>query len=189
MLVFCFLRDFLTFLPTRVCMMIQTVTAWNWTIREAQNPASLQATGENWTLGNRLFKAFFSPKEQWLHADSVLQRQEDETDWLCFCRNGKQLLSLVLTSSHSVLTGGHHSDGTRGFSSPQSSLQEPFTHVSNRPSAQTPSYLPGTFELKTCCVIFHHILCWRYKVSGLLFLMFLLMLLRQILTDAVAACT
>lgn len=56
-LVFHFLKVFLYFLPSRVCMMIQTVTARNWTIQAAQNPASLQATGENWTLGTGLFSS------------------------------------------------------------------------------------------------------------------------------------
>lgn len=95
------------------------------------------------------------PQRNWM----VTRRQVAEArgrNWLSvfFVSMEKQLLSLVLTSSHSVLTGGHHSDGTRGSSSPQSSLQEPFRHVSNRPSAQSPSYLPGTFELKSCRVIF-----------------------------------
>lgn len=168
---------FLSVLPTRVCMMIQTVTARNWTIRAAQNPASLQASGETWTLANGLFKPSFKTSRRGKRKRLAVRVS---------CLNG---LALVLTSSRSVLTRGHHSDGTGGFHSTHSSLQESFRHVSNRPWAQIPSYLPGTSELQTCRVIFHHVFCWCYKVSGLLILTFLLMLLRQILTDAVAACT
>lgn len=127
-----FLNEFLLFLPSRVCMMIQTVTAQNWTIQAAQNPASLQATGENWTLGTGLFSS---------KGTMITCRQVAEA-------RGRNWLSVFfgsMESSSSLLTGGHHSDGTRGSRSPQSSLQEPFRRVNNRPSAQTPSYLPGTF--------------------------------------------
>lgn len=104
-------------------MMIQTVTARNWTTRAAQNPASLPATGEDWTLGNGLFKPSFRT--------SCRGKRKRLTDWVVFfCLNG---LGLVLISSHSVSPGGHHSDGTRGFRAPQSSLQDPFGHVSGRP--------------------------------------------------------
>lgn len=75
------LHMFLSFIPTRFCTMTQTVTAPNWTILAAQNRASPQATGENRTLGNGLWRhRSLLQNNEYTHK---LQRQEEETDHLC----------------------------------------------------------------------------------------------------------